>query len=106
MTDIEKLSFFEQTKGKKIKWYGWSRKDHYFIPERQSGVSRERVIGRNANGRMVSWNIESGLHSKGWMFFDGTPSQQEVDTKVFVKKHNCSCPLLTMMQQGCSCGGV
>lgn len=135
MTDNERELFFNQVKGKKIRWSTWAKKE-YFIPEQhKSGPTME---GKHFDGfsETFSWfcivdgfgNAVNPLHF--WEFFEKDESRSieaireqwydmvkdsknTFQTPIFTdsepqetQKAQCSCALETIMQTGCTCGGI
>ena len=64
MNDIQKLSFLDYVKGKKLKWYDW-QDFGYFIP---SGKIDKHgyMLGVHEDGENGSCCIHGGICAYGW----------------------------------------
>ena len=104
MTQEEREDFFQQIKGKKIRWSSWKDLSKYFVAEKLGvyDMSGTNFYEHSAEESAI-WGIARGfqeqLTGSRWVLCE---SESSTSTN-----KSCTCDLLkVIMIQGCQCGSV
>lgn len=104
MNTEERIEFFNQIKGKKIRWSKWDKGDYCIPNEHLNDLEFYATLIFDDKESEVTCGYGNGFNpstnSGGfWIFF-------EEETVILKEKRKCNCDSWNLFNFGCKCGGV